>query len=108
MVLNTTTGPKEYGRDRPGHTINTSRVVEEDLVYEDEGAEIVQVLDAAGWAAAFEDGHHEALIFWCLLDDETIHGVLLGEDGLVDLSNNAETRPGFDGYAQTTNNDKER
>ncbi len=65
-----------------------------------------QVLAAAGWVATFEDGHHEELIFWCVLDDETVHGVLLGEDGRINLSNNVETRPHFSGYThQTTINE---
>jgi len=106
-TINTSSGPVQYD-PRPGHVVNTSRLTEEDLVYEGEEPEVVQVLNAAGWVATFEDGHHEALIFWCLLDTGKMHGVILGEDGLIDLSNNVEERPGFNGYTQTPNNDKEK
>jgi hypothetical protein len=111
-IINTTTGAVEVPRgtrESTGHTINTSAVVEEDLQYLDEEPEVVQVLNAAGWAATFEDGHHEELLFWCVLDDETVHGVVLGEGGLVDLAQgNARTRPGFTGYTQVNNDKKEQ
>jgi hypothetical protein len=103
MVLNTTHGPAEVPRgtrESTGHVTNTSRCVEEDLVYLDEESEVVQVLNAAGWAATFEDGHHEELIFWCVLDDETVHGVVLGEGGRVNLSDNVENNPNFVRYAR--------
>ncbi len=101
MVLNTTRGgPAEVPRGTRSH-VNTSDILEPPkMVYEDESPEVVQVLNAAGWAATFEDGHHEELIFWCVLDDETVHGVALDEGGRVNLSDNVETRPHFSGYKQ--------
>ncbi len=102
MVLNTTRGgPAEVPRGTRSH-INTTDILEPPkMQYVDEPPEVVQVLAAPGWAATFEDGHHEELIFWCVLDDETVHGVVLGEDGLVDLAQgNAEKHPGFTGYKQ--------
>ncbi len=111
MINTTRGGPAEVPRgtrESTGHVINTTRIFAEDLTYVDESPEVVQVLNAAGWAATFEDGHHEELLFWVALDDETIHGVLLGEDGLVDLAQgNAETRSGFSGYTQTKANEGE-
>ncbi len=100
MVLNTTHGPQEVPRGTRS-PINTTAILEPpQMQYLDEPPEVVQVLNAAGWAATFEDGHHEGLLFWCLLDDETVHGVLLGEDGRINLSNNVETRSGFTGYTK--------
>ncbi len=106
MVLNTTRGPVEFPRGEARH-INTTDILEPPkMQYVDEPPEVVQVLAAPGWAATFEDGHHEELLFWCVLDDETVHGVLLGEDGLVDLAQgNAETRSGFSGYTPTKANE---
>ena len=107
-TINTSAGPKQYDPTRPGHTLNTSRVVEEDLIFEDEAPEIVHVLNPARCVATFEDGHHEELLFWCLLDDETVHGVALDEDGRVNLSNNVENNPNFVRYSRGANiNDKE-
>ncbi len=108
-TINTTAGPVLVEADfgRPEHVVNTSRVVEEDLTYEDAEPEVVQVLNARGWAATFEDGHHEELLFWCVLDDETIHGVLLGEDGRIDLTGgNVEKRRGFSRYTNINDRSK--
>ncbi len=102
-TVNTTAGSREYDTTRPGHVVNTSRIVEEDLVYEDEEPTVVQILNADGWVATFEDGHQENLIFWCLLDDATVHGVVLGERCRVDLTEgNVEKDPGFAGYVQVS------
>ncbi len=47
MVLNTTSGPVEVQKGTREHVINTSRVMEEDLVYTDEEPEIISVLAAS-------------------------------------------------------------
>ncbi len=110
MPINTTGGAIPRPGERVGHVVNTSDVLEPpQMQYVDEPPEITQVLDAVGWAAAFEDGHQEELLFWCVLDDATIHGVVLGKDGLVDLTEgNVETRRGFRRYKQANSNDKEK
>lgn len=102
MVLNTTNGPVTVPRGAREH-VNTSAILEPPAMdYLDEPPEITKVLNAGGWAAAFEDGHQEELLFWCVLDDATVHGVVLDEDGLVNLAEgNVEARDGFRGYKQT-------
>jgi hypothetical protein len=107
MVLNTTHGPQEYDPTRPGHTLNTSRLLEEDLTYVDEEPQILAVLPANDWCAVVE-GVAVPMPLWVVLDDGSAYGVAVDEGGRVNLSNNVETRPGFDGYAQTTINDKEK
>ncbi len=106
MPINTTAGPVEYDRSRPGHVVNTSRVVEEDMQILDEAEEIIAVLPAAGWAAAVGE-ELVALVAFVALDDASMYGVAVGEDGRIDLTeNNVEKHPGFSGYKQA-NNDKE-
>ena len=108
MVLNTTSGPRETPKGTREPVINTSDILEPpQMQYVDEEAEIEQVLNAAGWAAIFEDGHREDLLFWCVLDDASVHGVVLGKDGLIDLTENVEKLDGFTGYEQANNNDSE-
>jgi hypothetical protein len=102
MVLNTTTGPKEYGRDRPGHTLNTSRVVEEDLVYEDESPDILTVLPAGDWCAVV-GGVAVPMPVWVVLDDASMYGVVVGTDGRIDLNADVEKHPLFSGYKQANN-----
>ncbi len=106
MVLNTTRGPVEYDRSRPGHVVNTSRVTEEDMQILDEEPEIVSVVPAAGWCAAVGE-KLVALIAFVALDDGKLYGVVVGPDGRVDLTNSVEQHPGFTGYIQTTNEPKE-
>ena len=110
MVLNTTSGPAAVPKGIREHVINTSDVLEPpQMQYLDEPPEISQVLNAAGWVAMFEDGRQEKLVFWCVLDDATVHGVVLGEDGLVDLTEgNVEKLSGFLRYEQVNTTDKEK
>jgi hypothetical protein len=100
MLLNTTSGPVEYDRSRPLHTVNTSAAVEENLTYTDEPAEVVHVLSAVGYAATFEDGHREDLVFWVVDDEGEVFGVTLNDEGLADLAR-VEDRPGFARYERT-------
>ncbi len=74
-MLNTTNGPVE----KELHRINTSRVVDEDLLYEDEPPEILAVLPGGVWHARIGD-----------------------EAGDV------EKHSGFVRYEQINNNDKEQ
>ena len=106
-MLNTTNGPVPKNPDQhPSHTLNTSRVVEEDMRNLDEEAEIAFVLPAAGWTAVV-GGEAVPLVAFVALDDATMYGAVIGPDGLIDLSANVEDTRGFRGYAQT-NNDKEQ
>ncbi len=103
MVLNTTAGPRYIDSMRPGHTINTSRVTDEDMEILDEEPEIVSVVPATGWAAAV--GEHLAdLVAFVALDSGRMYGVVVGDDGKVDLEDAVD----FNGYHQATNEPKEK
>jgi len=101
-LLNTTNGPVPKNPEQhPAHTLNTTRVIEEDMVYEDEEAEIAFVLPAAGWAAVV-GGNTVPLVAFVALDTGRMYGASLGDDGRVDLlENDVEKHPGFAGYTQT-------
>jgi hypothetical protein len=96
VVINTTSGPREADRHH-SHTLNTSRVLEEDLTYEDEEAEIAFVLPGDGWHARFDEGV-VPLVAWVVLDDGAMYGVMVGEDGTVDAGESVEDRDGFVRY----------
>ncbi len=105
MPISTTNGPVEVSP--VGHRINTSRIVGEDLTYLDEGPEILAVLPATGWQALIKDEEAHALVAFVALDSGKMHGVTVGEDGRIDLTDSVEDRPGFVRYKQANNNDKE-
>lgn len=84
----------------------TSRVTDEDMVYEDEEPEIISVLPAAGWAAVVGERRLPLVVFVAMADGK-LYGVVVGPDGRVDLTNSVEQHPGFTGYIQTTNEPKE-
>jgi hypothetical protein len=107
MPINTTDGPREVPRGTRSH-VNTSSLLEPpDLVYEDEPAEILAVLPGGSWCALVGD-EAVPMPLWVALDDGSVYGVILGEDGRIDLTDgNAEECSGFSGYVQTTNTDKE-
>jgi hypothetical protein len=65
---------------------------------EDEEPEIIAVLPATGWTAAFENGHHEPLVAFVVLDDGKAYGVAIGEDGKIDATNSVEEIDGFQRY----------
>ena len=106
-MLNTTNGPVPKNPDQhPAHTLNTTRVTEEDMVYEDEEAEIAFVLPASGWAAVV-GGNTVPLVAFVALVDATMYGAVIGPDGLIRLTDSVEDTRDFRGYTQT-NNDKEQ
>jgi len=84
----------------------TSRVTDEDMVYEDEGPEILAVLPATGWAAVV-GGEVVPLVVFVALDDGRLYGVAVDNDGRIDLTENVSTYAGFTGYIQTNNEPKE-
>ncbi len=103
MPINTTSGAIPRPEERAGHTLNTSRILEEDLRYEDEEPEILAVLPGAGWCAVIGEGAVPLVVF-VALDSGKMHGVVVGaEDGRIDLTNNVEDHPGFTGYEQANN-----
>ena len=100
-MLNTTNGPVPKNPDQhPSHTLNTSRVLEEDMRHLDEEAEIAFVLPAAGWSASV-NGEAVPLVAFVALGDASMYGAVIGPDGLIDLSANVAETPGFAGYTQT-------
>ena len=106
-TINTTRGPKQYDPTRSGHTLNTSRVVEEDLIFEDEEPAILAVVSAGDWCALIAD-EAVPMPVWVVLDDASVYGVVIGEAGLLDPLDSVETRPGFTGYTQVNNDKKEQ
>jgi hypothetical protein len=104
MTINTTAGPQPreaFDRPNPHHVVNTSRVMEEDLHYEDEDPEIIAVLPADPWCALIGD-ELVSLVAFVALEDGTIHGVAVGDDGRIDLKGgNVEDLDGFAGYEQS-------
>jgi len=103
--MNTSSGPVVVD-PTPHQHVNTSRVVEEDMVYEDEPAEIVHVLSGAGYAATFKDGHREDLVFWVVDDEGAVFGATLNDEGRADLASVAD-RAGFVRY-EKTNKEEEK
>ncbi len=103
-TINTSDGPREYDPTRPGHVVNTSRILEEDLVYEDEEPAILAVVSAGDWCAVVE-GVAVPMPLWVLLDDGSVYGVVIGEDGRIDLTADVEKHPHFTGYKQANINE---
>jgi hypothetical protein len=106
-TINTSSGPVSVEADfgRPGHVVNTTAVVEENLTYVDESPEILTVLPAGDWCAVIE-GVAVPMPVWVVLDDASMYGVVVGVDGCIDLTTgNVEELDGFTGYAQTKANE---
>jgi hypothetical protein len=100
MIINTTSGSRANAGPLPSsqRVINTSRVVEEDLEYVDEGAGIEFVLPGGSWVAEFEGGRREPLVFWAVLDDGRAYGVVLGRDGKVNAHDDVSRQEDFKTY----------
>ncbi len=99
-TINTSDGPKQYDPTRPGHTLNTSAVVEEDLQYLDEEPEIIAVLPGGDWCAVIA-GEAVPLVAFVALDTGRMYGVAVGSNGLIDLTDgNVENNPNFVRYAR--------
>jgi hypothetical protein len=103
MPINTTRGvvtevPRGT-RESTGHTLNTTRILEEDLTYVDESPEIIAVLPGTGWQAVI-GGEGIPLVAWVALDDASMYGVTLGADGRIDLNADVENNPNFVRYAR--------
>jgi hypothetical protein len=103
VPINTTAGAISRPEERAGHTLNTSRAVEEDLTYEDEEPEIISVLPATGWTAVIgEDA--VPLVAFVGMDSGRMYGVVVGEDGRIALTESVEDSPGFTRYEQANTN----
>jgi hypothetical protein len=99
-VVNTTNGPVPVPKgDRGEHVVNTSRIVEEDLVYTDEEPEIISVVPATGWHAVL-GAELVPLVAFVGMDSGQMYGVVVDEDGLIDLTRSVEDRESFAGYRQ--------
>ena len=84
MTLNTTNGPVPNPHHHPTHVVNTSRVVEEDLIAEDEAPEILAVASATGWHAEMKDGSTVPLLVFVVTDEGEMYGTIVGENGRID------------------------
>jgi len=80
--------------------VNTSRVVDEDMVQADAEPEIISVMPAGDWRAVV-GGEELALAAFVALDDGRMHGVVVGDDGKIDLTDDVEDRKGFVRYEKT-------
>ncbi len=89
----------EADSGRPEHVVNTSAVVEENLTYLDEEPAILAVVSAAGWQALIAD-EAVPMPLWVVLDDGSVHGVVIGEDGLLDPLDSVENNPNFVRYSR--------
>ncbi len=97
-IVNTTNGPVEIDDRTPGRHINTTQILEEpDLVYEDDPPEITHVLPGGDWCALV-DGVAQPLVAWVVLDDGTMYGVAVNDEGRVDANDNVEDLDGFIRY----------
>ena len=104
-TINTSNGPVVVD-PTPHQHVNTSRVVDEDMEVLDAEPEIIGVLPATGWHAVV-GGEAVALIAFVAMDDASMYGVVVGDDGRIDLTEDVEKHPGFTGYKQANTNDKE-
>jgi hypothetical protein len=106
-TINTTRGVVNVPLGEARH-INTSRVVEEDLTYEDEEPEILAVLPAGCWCARVGDDVISLAAF-VALDSGRMYGVKVGMDGRVDLvAGDVEKDPRFVRYEQANQENKEK
>jgi hypothetical protein len=101
-IINTTTGAVEVPRGTRSH-INTSAILEPPLMtYEGEEPEILAVLPGGSWYAVI-GGEGIPLIAMVALDDASMYGVVIGENGRIDLTDSVEQHPHFTGYKQANN-----
>jgi hypothetical protein len=99
MVLNTTNGAVEVPRGTRSYVNTTSLLEPPEMRYSDESPEIIAVVAGWNWCALVE-GVAVPMPLWVALDDGSVYGVVLGEDGLVDLYNSVENNPNFVRYAR--------
>ena len=110
-IINTTNGPRVTPKGvrenvSPAHVVNTSAVVEEDLIYEGEEPEILSVIPGTGWVATFAGGHQEPLVAWVAEDSGRMYGVVVGEEGRVDyVEDDVEKNADFQRYEQVQTTD---
>jgi hypothetical protein len=85
----------------PGHTINTSSIVEEDLSYIDDPDPVIgQVIPAENYFAVIVyEGEYRAVPLrrFTVYDNGTLFGVTAAEDGEVDLESSVDEVEGFVG-----------
>ncbi len=98
-IINTTGGAREIPKgtvENTSQNVNTSRIVEEDLEYLDEEPEIIAVLPAERWYAKCA-GVLKPLVAWVAMDSGEMYGVVVGDDGRIDLQVSVEN-DSFEGY----------
>jgi hypothetical protein len=107
MVLNTTNGAVEAPRGARSYVNTTSLLEPPEMRYSDESPEIIAVVAGGNWCALVE-GVAVPMPLWVALDDGSVYGVVIGEDGLLDPQVSVETHPHFSGYTHGNFNDKEK
>ena len=105
MTINTTdsVGPRKAPEPVEGlPTINTTAILD-DMEYVDEGPEVLSVVSAPGWYAGFADGSLLPLVGWAVLDDDSMHGVILEEgEHAIDATKSVAEQVGFQQYVHET------
>jgi hypothetical protein len=94
--VNTTDGAREATPIRP-HVVTTE--IFDSMEYTDEGPDVVAVLPADRYAAEFEDGSLQPLLFWVVQEDGATYGVAFPSgDAEIDASESVSDVEGFVGY----------
>ena len=96
-MLNTTSTLREIPKGSREHV--SEHVINTSAIY-DEEAEILAVLPGTGWCASV-NGEAVPLVAFVALDDATMYGVAVAEDGCIRLTDNVEDTRDFTGYTQT-------
>ncbi len=102
-IINTSNGPVEIPDDNP-HVINTSRVVEEDLIHEDAEPEVIGTAAGDGWHCVYEvrdELRAIPVLCWAQLDNDVVYPVVAPRDGgQIDLTVDASEDPRFKGLVR--------
>ena len=100
MKVSTTEGVKEYDGHAGHKVINTTSVVEENLVNEDETPEPLFTVPGDGWAARIA-GKTVPVVMFIVQDDGETYGVGVDEEtGRIDITKNLKDREGFETYVK--------
>ena len=101
MTVNTTAGPRRVDTT-PHGVVNTSRVVEEDLIYTDSDPEVIGTAAGDGWHCVYELQERLRAIpvlCWSQLDNDEMHPVIAPRGGpKVDLTVDVSNDSRFRGY----------
>ena len=92
----------EPAPENPMHVVNTTENTLDNMGYEDEEPETLQVLPAGDWCAVLEAAEGSRTIplaVWVALDDGSMYGVAPhGGEGNIDLTRSIADDPQFKTY----------